>query len=418
MPPEDSPVVITGLGAVCAFGWGTRALHRGLRGNATAIGPFDRFDPAGHRTELAGQVRWEGAPSSAKGTGGDRRRSVADRFALACAREAIRHADLDLQNPDAGVVGVYLGTSTGGMFEAEAYFDEMTRWRGARSRVSRLASFQNSGPADAVARAIASTGPVETVSSACASSAMAIGSALDAVRSGTVDVALAGGADSLCELTYAGFNSLRAVDADPCRPFRADRAGLSLGEGGGVLVIESSERAMARRARPLAELSGYGASCDAYHMTAPDPDGCGAARAIRAALADAGIDAAAVDFVNAHGTGTPHNDASEWSALSLVFGDRARELPVTSTKGFVGHLLGSSGALEAVATVLGVHHREVHPTPGPGGPDPALPMTLILDTARGLPGSPTALSTSLGFGGANAALVFRRAPVPLDEVVL
>jgi 3-oxoacyl-[acyl-carrier-protein] synthase II len=389
------------MGAVTAFGWGVRPLLDGLRRGSTAIGSFDRFDPTPHRTHVAAQVPapTAGIPS--------RRRSWADRFAMAAAREAIGGADRHPATAAPGTVGVFFGSSTGGMYEAEAYHDELCR-RG-RGRVSRLSSHQNSGPADAVARDLGITGPVETISSACASAAMALGSALDAVRSGTVEVALAGGADSLCRLTYAGFNSLRAVDAEPCRPFRADRAGLSLGEGGAVVVLEPLEAAVARRARPLAELVGYGASCDAYHMTAPDPEGRGAAEAILAALRDGGVSPDEIDLVNAHGTGTPHNDASEWRALRTVFGDRAREIPVTATKGHVGHLLGSSGAVEAVATLLGLHHGEVHPVAGPGDVDPTLPVLLV----RGEPRRErvrAALSTSLGFGGANAALVFRRPP--------
>lgn len=389
------------MGAVTAFGWGVRPLLDGLRRGSTAIGPFDRFDPTPHRTHVAAQVP---APPSRIPS---RRGSWADRFAVAAAREAIGGADLDAAAAAPGTVGIFFGSSTGGMYEAEAYHEELCRW--GRGRVSLLSSHQNSGPADAVARDLGIAGPVETISSACASAAMALGSALDAVRSGTVDVALAGGADSLCRLTYAGFNSLRAVDAQPCRPFRADRAGLSLGEGGAVVVLESLAGAVARRVRPLAELAGYGASCDAYHMTAPDPEGGGAAAAILAALRDGGVSAEEIDFINAHGTGTPHNDASEWRALRAALGDRAGAIPVTATKGHVGHLLGSSGAVEAVATILGLHHGEVHPVPGPGEVDPTLPVRLVrVETRRER--TRAALSTSLGFGGANAALVFRQPP--------
>jgi 3-oxoacyl-(acyl-carrier-protein) synthase len=237
---------------------------------------------------------------------------------------------------------------------------------------------------------------------------MAIGDALFAVRRGEVDVAIAGGSDSLCRLTYAGFNALRAVDERPCRPFRGNRAGLSLGEGAAVLVIEPLERALARGARPLALAAGGAASCDAHHMTSPHPEGIGAAEAIRSALADAQLDPSAIDFVNAHGTGTPLNDAAECAALLAVFGDRASELPVTSTKSLVGHLLGSAGALEAVATILCLLHGEVHPMPDDGASDPALPLRLVLGRPLSLARARHALSTSLAFGGANAALVFTR----------
>ena len=207
------------------------------------------------------------------------------------------------------------------------------------------------------------TAAVETVSSACAASALAIEQALRAIRRGEVEVAFTGGSDCLCVTTYAGFNSLRAVDERPCRPFRADRAGLSLGEGAAVLVLESLDHALARGAAPLAELMGAGASCDAGHMTAPSPDGYWAAEAMRRALADAGLDSAAIDFLNAHGTATPLNDAAEAAAIGLVFGDRARALPVEATKGVVGHLLGAAGAVEAVATIVSLLASTLHPTP-------------------------------------------------------
>jgi 3-oxoacyl-[acyl-carrier-protein] synthase II len=195
------------------------------------------------------------------------------------------------------------------------------------------------------------------------------------------------------------------VDERPCRPFRANRQGLSIGEGAGAMVLESLEHAGRRGARPLAEVLGWGASCDAHHMTAPHPEGTGAAAAIRAALADAGVAPEAVGFVNAHGTGTPHNDVSEARALAAVFGERAPRLAVTANKGAVGHLLGSSGAIEAVATVLALVHGAVQPTAGDGEPDPDLGVDLVQGTPRPLPPHAVAISTSFAFGGANAAVV-------------
>jgi 3-oxoacyl-[acyl-carrier-protein] synthase II len=208
--------------------------------------------------------------------------------------------------------------------------------------------------------------------------------------------------------TYSGFNALRAVDEQPCRPFRADRAGMSLGEGGAVLVFEELAHATARGRRPLAEILGAGSSCDANHMTAPDADGLGAAAAIERALEDAGIDSGAIDLVNAHATGTPLNDAAESAALLRVFGERSTTIPIEATKGILGHLLGTAGAIEAVATVLGLMDREARPAPGGGDVDPALAVDLVLGSPRPLPALHTALSLSLGFGGANAAVVFGR----------
>jgi 3-oxoacyl-[acyl-carrier-protein] synthase II len=291
------------------------------------------------------------------------------------------------------------------MRECEEYVRRVTGVSSRWPRLALLASQQINGPGDAVARALAISGPVRSVSSACASGGLAIGDALDAVRDGEVEVALTGGADSLCVVTYAGFNSLRSLDDRPCRPFRSDRAGLSIGEGAAVLVLERLERALDRGARPLAEILGSGASCDAHHMTAPHPDGVGAAAAMRAALMDANLTADAVTFVNAHGTGTPLNDLSESAACQDVFGDSAAAVPVTSSKGSVGHLLGCSGAIEAVATILDLDDGQVHVTPGNGALDPEIAVDVVLDQPRPIPRDAVALSTSFAFGGANAALV-------------
>jgi 3-oxoacyl-[acyl-carrier-protein] synthase II len=293
------------------------------------------------------------------------------------------------------------------MLESERYFTELVR-PGARPPLGLMSSQQINGPGDAVARDLRVTGPVQTLSSACASGALALEAALAAIRTGEVDLALAGGSDSLCEITYSGFNALRAVDEAPCRPFREGRAGMSIGEGAGVVILESLEHARARGATPLAELRGSGASCDASHMTAPHPEGAGAALALARAFADARLDPDEVDFINAHGTGTPLNDAAEFAAFKAALGPRASEVPLTSTKGVVGHLLGSSGAIEAIATVIGLRDREVHPTPGGGRVDPAIGARLVMGAPQPVPDARAAVSTSLAFGGSNVALVLAR----------
>lgn len=402
---DSRRAVVTGMGAVSAWGWGVPALREGLRSGRTAIGPFSRFDHSRHRTHVAGEVPAGPPASFARGPRWSRL-SLSDRFALFAAYEALAEAGLE---PALGEreAGVFFGSSTGGMAESERYFALLVR-PGARPHLSLMASQQINGPGDAVARALGVTGPVQTLSSACASGALALGAALAAIRAGEVDIALAGGADSLCEITYAGFNALRAVDEAPCRPFREGRAGMSIGEGAGVLVLEALEHARHRGATPLAELRGSGASCDASHMTAPQPEGAGAALALSRALADAHLSADDVAFVNAHGTGTPLNDSAEFNAITAVFGARAAVLPLTSTKGAVGHLLGSAGAIEAVATVLGLRDREVHPTPGGGRVDPAIGARLVLDRPEPVPGGEAAVSTSLAFGGSNVALVLAR----------
>ena len=408
-------VAVSGMGAVCGLGWGVDALWEGLRAGRSGIGPFHRFDHSRHRTHLAAEVPESPGPPAdlARSLPGWRRLSIADRFALFAAREAVERAGLAFPLEADEAVGVFFGSSTGGMFESELFFADFLRDR--RGRLSALASQQVNGPGDAVARHLGVTGPVETLSSACASGALALGAALQAVRAGEVEIAIAGGSDSLCQLTYAGFNALRSVDEVPCRPFRPGRAGMSFGEGAAVLVLEPLERVLARGAEPLAVLAGAGASCDAHHMTAPDPSGAGAA----AALADASLPADAIDFVNVHGTGTPLNDAAEWKALQEVFGRRAAEIPLVATKALVGHLLGCSGSLEAVATILCLRHGELHPAPGtdeladpelvdPELVDPDLTTALVVDAPLPFPGARAAVSTSLAFGGSNAALVFSR----------
>jgi 3-oxoacyl-[acyl-carrier-protein] synthase II len=414
---EPFRVAVTGLGAVSAFGWGVEALRRGLAAGETAIGPLRRFAGEGHRTAVAAEVpSADEAPEAlARLVPGWADLSLADRFALAAAAEALAGAGGAAAvlggRPESA--GVFFGGSTAGMLESEEVFAERSGAPLLRRGLERLASQPLDAPAAAVARAFGLGGPVVTVSSACASGTQALGLALDALRSGEVEVALAGGADSLCRLTYAGFNALRVVDARPCRPFRAAREGMTLGEGAGVLVLEPEERVRARGAEGIARLLGVGNSCDAHHMTAPHPEGVGAALAIERALSDAGLDGGVPAFFNAHGTGTPLNDLSEWRGMERVFGAGASEVPLTATKAAVGHLLGSSGAIEAVATVLCLRDRQVHPAPGDGDLDPETPVRLVLDEPLRLELEGVALSTSFGFGGANAAAVFGPAGAPV-----
>ena len=393
---------MTGVGAASGFGEGVEILWEGLLSGSRAIGPFRRFDATDHRTKLAAEVpsplgnpRLE--PSSRE------RLSLSDRFALAAMEEALFRAGLDSALPQAGV---FFGSSTGAMYEAERFYARLTGVDEGAARLGWITSQEYNGPGDAVARRIGARGPVETVSSACTSGALSILAAHDALRDGELDLALAGGSDSLCQLTYAGFNSLRAVDPEPCRPFRADRAGLNLGEGAAVLVLETLEHAETRGARPLAEVLSGASTCDAYHMTAPSPEGSGAADAIRRALEEGDLDPDAVSFVNLHGTGTPLNDAAEWKALAAVFGQRAGEIPVTAPKASFGHLLGAAGSIEAVDTVLSLLRGRLHPTADASAPDPEAPVRLIREPLDLVPGA-VGLSLNLAFGGSNAALLFR-----------
>jgi 3-oxoacyl-[acyl-carrier-protein] synthase II len=234
-----------------------------------------------------------------------------------------------------------------------------------------------------------------------------MGYAFDAIRAGLADVILTGGSDVLARLTYGGFNSLRAVDPDPCRPFDRERKGLSIGEAAGVLVFEEAGHARRRGAPVVAEFRGYGVTSDAYHMTAPDPSGAAGGRTITAALEDAGLNVGDVDYVNAHGTATPQNDAAETAALKAALGDRARRIPISSIKSMIGHCLCASGAIEAVATAMTVRDGKVPPTIHYENPDPACDLDYVPNASRDVEVD-VALSNSFAFGGNSSVVVLAR----------
>jgi 3-oxoacyl-[acyl-carrier-protein] synthase II len=271
-----------------------------------------------------------------------------------------------------------------------------------------LIAHQPASVTDLVARRLGAHGPRSTIMTACSSSATAIGYAADRIRLGQVEVAIAGGAEGLCRLTFAGFSCLRATAPDPCRPFDAERKGLNLGEGAAVLVLEDYERARARGATVLALVAGCGITADAHHMTAPHPEGEGAARAMLAALDDARLPPGAVGYINAHGTATPHNDAAETAAIKTVLGARADRVPISSIKSMVGHTLGAAGAVEAVASVLTLARGFIPPTVNLQTPDPAFGLDYVPGAARQVEVE-VVLSNSFAFGGNNTTLAFTRA---------
>lgn len=393
-------VAVTGLGAVTGFGWGVAALEAGLASGRTAIAPLTRFDATSYPTRIAAEA--PAAPAPVRRLAGWGALSLADRFAVAAAQEALAASGLPFDASTGQGAGVFFGGSTGGLAECERVYESHRRGRLARAPRGPIRRHLVQRPAEAVARFLGADGPVETICSACASGTLAIGAAIDALRRGEVTVAFAGGADSLARVTYGGFNALRAVDAVPCRPFRADRAGMSLGEGAGVLVLERLDEARRRGATVLAECAGAGASADAHHMTAPRPDGEGAARAITRALEEAGRPPSEVALINTHGTGTPLNDRAEFAALRRALGTVASDVPLAVTKGSVGHVLGGAGAVEAVATVLAIARQRLQPAPGGGTVDPETPVRLAQEACGERVGA--ALSINLGFGGVNAAL--------------
>ncbi len=407
MPTQERRrVVVTGMGAITSAGLGTEPLERALRGDTNCFRRVDLFSTDGLRVDIAGQV--DRIPDSAlAGTAARRRASRSDRLVLFAVEHALRESRLEMSREDRGRVATSIGTSTGGMLETEAFYETRLFETPAGRFRPQLLSSTVGAPTDIVAASIGAFGRRLGPSTACSSSAISIAMGLTWIRSGAADVVVAGGTDALCRMTYTGFHALQALAPEPCRPFDRDRQGLTLGEGAAVVILEEEERARQRGAPILGVLRGAGLSCDAAHPTAPHADGLGASQALRSALTDANLSADEVEYVNAHGTGTPQNDACEARALHSVFGERSAQLPVSSTKGLLGHLLGAAGAVEAVATVLALNGGFAPPTVGLENPDPECALDLIRGRARDLRFT-IAASNSYGFGGNNCSLVLQR----------
>jgi 3-oxoacyl-[acyl-carrier-protein] synthase II len=415
-------VVVTGVGAVTAFGLGARALWHGLIDGRVAIRPVRCLDMTSYRTRLGGEV------DSDRPAGRD---ATLD-FALAAAREAMSSAGLrpsGSASPGApGAIpaarwGVVVGTCNAGLRSAEH------AWRACRAGGPpdwrRFLLIQPQALAEALSAEFGLKGPVLSVNTACASGAHAIAHALQMIRSDRADAMLAGGSDAFSETVFAGFNSLESLATSPATPYSRHREGLSLGEGSGMLVLAKLSVARDAGAPVLAEVIGYGLSADGYHPAAPHPEGAGAARAMAAALVDAALDAAAVDYVNGHGTGTRKNDAAESNAVRLALGAHAGNTPLSSVKSMIGHLLGAAAAVEGVATVLSLRDQVAPPTAGFTEPDPECGLDAIPGAGRPMR-IEVALSNSLAFGGANATIAFARPGYatgrpnrrPPDEVVV
>ncbi len=393
-------IAITGIGSINALGVGVEAFAAGLRSGRCAIGALTRFAADGYRSTCAAEAPMVPAPL---GFAAPEQLSRTALLALVAGEEAWRCAGL----ADGSGCAVVLGTTTGGMERFEqSYAAEAT----GAARHPRLASwFQTpvAVPTDALAELIGSHGPRLTVSTACSSGANALGIAADWIRAGRVSAALCGGAESLCVMTYSGFNALQALDVVPCRPFDRRRAGLSLGEGAALFVFEDWDAAVARGATVLGEFLGYGVSADAHHLTQPRPDGAGAMLAMQRALADARVASEAIDYVNAHGTGTPLNDVAETRAIKAALGAHAHRIPVSSTKSQLGHCLAAAGAIEALATLVALRDGFVPPTATLVDADPECDLDYVPGSSRAL-GLETALSNSYGFGGNNTSIVLRR----------
>jgi 3-oxoacyl-[acyl-carrier-protein] synthase II len=419
-------VVITGLGALTPVGLDAESSWRAWRAGRSGLGPITRFDPTvnGVETNVAGEVKGF-QPDEHFGRREARRMDRVTQLAMAAAQQALAEAGLltdDGAALDSGMaaperVGVFIGTGVGGVATLEAE-TAVLRERGA-NRVSPFAvpmTLADSVPG-AVAIRYGLKGPNMAHLSACASGANAIGEAFEAIRRGAADVMVTGGSEAAITPTVvAGFYNMGALSkwqGEPTlasRPFDARRDGFVIGEGAGVLVLERLEHAQARGARVICELAGYGSTADAVHATAPAEDGDGIVRAIHAALATGALAPEDISYVNAHGTSTPLNDAVETLALKRVLGERSYDVPVSSIKSMIGHLLGAGGAVEAVASSQAIRDGRIPPTINLVHPDPACDLDYVVEGERVLPGGiEVVLSTSLGFGGHNAALVFRAA---------
>ncbi len=410
---EQRRVVVTGIGAITPIGLAREGTWAGLRRQRSAVRSIDRFDPAPFRSRNAAQVDDFTATDFLERKRA-RRMDRFGHFSVAAARLALDDSGIDLAREDRERVGAMMGTALGGVAYAEAQYPLYLR-DGLRSVDPALALAVFGGAASCnIAIELGVQGPNSTNAMSCASGTIAVGDAFREIRHGYADVMLCGGSEApLSPLCFGAFAIIRAMSTrndDPTsasRPFDRGRDGFVMGEGAAVLVLEEHGRAVARGAPIYAEVLGYGISNDGYHMTAPLPDGAQAARAMRRALDDAHVSPNEIDYVNAHGSSTPLNDSTETLAIKRLFGDHAYRLQVSGTKGYYGHALGASGAIEAAICSLALKHDWLPPTINLDAPDDACDLDYIPGNGR------TArvehvLSNSFGFGGINAALVMRR----------
>ncbi len=405
-------VVITGLGVVTSIGHNVEAFWASLLAGRCGIERVTHFDPAAYASQIGAEVRdWD--PAQHMDPKEARRNDRYTHFAFAAARQAVADAQLDVTHENGDRVGVIIGSGIGGMQTIETQHDVL-RERGPRKvspfMIPALIGNMASG---LVAIDLGARGPNFGIVSACATGTHAIGEAFHAIRRGDADVMVAGGSEAaITQQSYAGFCSMKAMSTrndtpqKACRPFDKNRDGFVMGEGSGILVLESLDHAQARGARIYCELVGYAATCDAFHITQPDPEGKGLSLAMKRALACGGVLPEQVDYINAHGTSTPYNDKFETLAIKKLFGDHARRLAVSSTKSMTGHLLGAAGGIESVISVKTIQTGMIAPTINLEEPDPDCDLDYVPNTARAAKVR-TVLSNNLGFGGQNAAVVFR-----------
>jgi 3-oxoacyl-[acyl-carrier-protein] synthase II len=403
-PARPNRVVVTGAGIVSALGIGCRLNAEGFRAGRPAFRPVTLFDVSRQRAKIAAEVDLPPElPPTKLSANTVRRLDRATRMLLHAAHEAWTQAGWK----PAEDLPVVLGTTSGEMVLGEKFLQQAIVMPLLKKRqATRVMHYQVQQQGLNLCGAFGFQGPLTSISNACASGANAIGHAWEMLRYGHAEKALTGGYDTLCQLTFAGFDSLQALSTTPCRPFDAQRDGLTLGEGAAILTLETLDHAQARSAEILGEIIGYGTATDTHHLTQPHPDGKAALAAMTAACASAKISPEQVDYINAHGTATPHNDASEAAAINRWAGDGAKDLRVSSTKSLSGHLLGAAGAAEAVVCLMALRGQWLPPQTSITTPDPVCRFKILDEPSDAK--IETALSNSFGFGGANATLIFRR----------
>lgn len=373
-----------------------------LKEGKTGIGPITLFDTLKYPCKIGAEIR-DYRPEDYFNRKELRRLSRADQLALIASEEAVRVSKI--HSSSTHEVGVLLGIGAGGMLEAETYHQEVLLK--GRSKPSLILPFIPSYTADRIAERYGFSGPRLTITTACSSSSTAIGYGADLIRSGRCKIVLCGGSEALCELTFGGFNSLKAMDPSPCKPFDRQRAGMSLGEGAGFLILEDFDEAIKREVRIYAEFLGYGIRGEAFHITAPEPTGMREAQVMRWAMRESGIAPSEVDYINAHGTGTPLNDKIETLAIKRLFGKNSYSIPISSIKSMVGHCLGAAGAIEAIASLISIRDQFIPSTVNYQEGDEECDLDYVLGTSRKRRVQ-VVLSNSFAFGGNCTTLIFSK----------
>jgi 3-oxoacyl-[acyl-carrier-protein] synthase II len=406
-------VVVTGMGAITPIGNSVKEFWASCLAGKSGIDILTSFDHSAYPIHIAGEIK-NFDPEEHMDRRDARRMARFSQFAIAATHEAIEHAELDMDEVERTRVGVLIGNGIGGLVETQEAVRTMDARGGMKIDPFYYPKMLPNMAAAHIALHIGAKGYNNTVITACAAGTQALGDALDLVRAGRVDVAITGGTEAtLCETGLAGFAVIRALSShnkEPqkaSRPFDAERDGFVASEAAGIFVLENLEHARKRNAPILAELVGYGAGNDAYHVVAPSEDGEGAANAMHWALEDAGVEPAEVDYINAHGTSTKLNDASETLAIKRVFGEDAYRVPISATKSMIGHSFGAAGAVESVAAVQTIQTGMIHPTINYEHPDPECDLDYVPNKARRADVD-IVLKNSFGFGGQNACLVFKR----------